>query len=93
MSIKNQTIVKAAHICKAIANEKRLQVLYLIVDKEMSVGEMMEKVNLSQSALSQHLAVLRGYDIVKTRRNAQTIYYMLKDEKIKKILALLAELF
>ncbi len=93
MSVKKQIINKAAQIIKAISNEKRLQVLYLIADNEMNVGEIMKAVNLSQSALSQHLAVLRSYDIVKTRRNAQIIYYTLKDERMKKILALLEELF
>ena len=93
MSVKNYNIDKAVQVCKAIANENRLKVLYLIADREMSVGELMKEVDLSQSALSQHLAVLRGYNIVKTRRNAQVIYYQLKSDKVKKILQLLAELF
>ena len=82
-----------AKILKAIANEKRLNVLYHIAEKEMSVGEIEKKVGLSQSALSQHLAILRADDIVKTRRNAQTIFYSLEDEKVKKILDLLSDIF
>ena len=68
---------------KAIANEKRLKILYQIENKELSVGEIEKKVDLSQSALSQHLAVLREENVVKTRRDAQTIYYGIKDDKIK----------
>ena len=57
------------------------------------MGEIERKVDLSQSALSQHLAVLREDNVVKTRRNAQTIYYGIKDEKIKQILLMLDELY
>ena len=78
---------------KALANDKCLKILYQITDRELSVGEIERKVDLSQSALSQHLAVLREDNVVKTRRNAQTIYYGIKDEKIKHILLMLDELY
>ena len=87
------SIMQMAKMLKAIANEKRLKVLYYILEKEMTVGEIEKKVGLNQSALSQHLAVLRADDIVKTRRDAQTIYYVLKDERVKSILRLLSDLF
>ncbi len=86
-------IIQMAKTLKAIANEKRLKVLYFIAEKEMSVGEIEKKVGLSQSALSQHLAILRFDNIVKTRRKAQTIYYTLSDVKVKKILELLSNIF
>ena len=91
--MNNQKIENLAKKIKAIANDKRLKILYQIEDRELSVGEIEKKVNLSQSALSQHLAVLREDDVVKTRRKAQTIYYGIKDEKIKQILIKLKELF
>jgi len=86
-------MIKATKVLKAVANEKRLKILYNIKDKELSVGEIEKLVNLSQSALSQHLAILRADDIVKTRRKAQTIFYQLKDEKTKSVLKLLDDLF
>jgi len=58
-------------------NEKRLQILCLLADGERSVGEINDLLDLSQSALSQHLAVLREENLVKTRREAQTIFYSL----------------
>jgi ArsR family transcriptional regulator, virulence genes transcriptional regulator len=67
----------AAQLLKALANERRLQVLCLLADGERSVGEINELLDLSQSALSQHLAVLREEGLVRTRREAQTIYYAL----------------
>ncbi len=91
--MKNQEITKSAKLLKALANEKRLKVLYNIADKELNVGEIEKLVNLSQSALSQHLAILRSASIVHTRRKAQTIFYVLKDERVKKILDLLQNLF
>lgn len=91
--MNNQEISKAARLLKAIANEKRLKVLFHIAEKEASVGEIEKVVDLSQSALSQHLAILRAGRLVKTRRKAQTIFYSLRDEKTKKILDLLRQLF
>ena len=69
----------AARLLKALANEKRLMLLCLLVEGERSVGELNARVELSQSALSQHLAVLREDGLVSTRREAQTIYYALAD--------------
>ena len=91
--MNNQDMIKATKVLKAVANEKRLKILYNIKDKELSVGEIEKLVHLSQSAVSQHLAILRADDIVKTRRKAQTIFYQLKDEKTKSVLKLLDDLF
>jgi len=68
----------AARLLKALSNEKRLMILCLLAEGEHSVGEINERVGLSQSALSQHLAVLRDEELVRTRREAQTIYYSLE---------------
>ena len=91
--MKGNGVIKAAKMLKAAANEKRLSILLLIKEQEMSVGQIEEMVDLSQSALSQHLAILRTENVVKTRRKAQTIFYTLKDERLKKMLDLLEELF
>lgn len=82
-------LARSAQIFKILSNAKRLEILYAIVDRELSVGQLERVVKLSQSALSQHLAVLRNGDVVKTRRVAQTIFYILKDENIKKLLLFL----
>ena len=67
----------AVALLKALANESRLMILCLLADGERSVGEINAMVDLSQSALSQHLAVLRDQDLVQTRREAQSVYYTL----------------
>lgn len=67
----------ASRLLKALSNEKRLMILCLLAEGELSVGEINALLDLSQSALSQHLAVLREEDMVQTRREAQTIFYSL----------------
>lgn len=76
----------AAKLLKALANEKRLMVLCLLVEGERSVGELNAELDLSQSALSQHLAVLRADGLVVTRREAQTIYYSLAKGPAQRII-------
>src|SRR5450631_3143124 len=66
---------EAAEFLKALANDQRLLVLCTLLDGELSVGEINQRVPLSQSALSQHLGVLRGAGLVMTTRQRQTIYY------------------
>ena len=66
---------EAAAFLKALANDQRLLVLCALLDGPLSVGEINERVPLSQSALSQHLGVLRDAGLVVTTRQSQTIYY------------------
>ena len=67
--------VSAVKLMKALSNSHRLLVFCVLSGGELSVGELNSRVRLSQSALSQHLAVLRRERLVATRRVAQTIYY------------------
>jgi DNA-binding transcriptional ArsR family regulator len=67
----------AAALLRAMGGKWRLLVLCNLVEGEKSVGELQRIVGLSQSALSQHLAVLRRSKLVETRRETQTIYYRL----------------
>lgn len=79
----------AAKWLKAIANPYRLMILCLLLDKELSVTELNATVPLSQSALSQHLAVLRTEDLVDTRKSSQIVYYKLKDEQVTQVISIL----
>jgi DNA-binding transcriptional ArsR family regulator len=65
----------ASRLLKAMANPHRLLILCVLGEGEISVGALNERIPLSQSALSQHLAVLRADGLVATRREAQTIFY------------------
>jgi len=66
---------EATMLLRAMASEHRLMVLCSLAAGELSVGELLERVPLAQSALSQHLAVLRRERLVTTRREGQTVYY------------------
>ena len=66
---------EAARLLRSLANPPRLMVLCLLGEGERCVGELNTALALSQSALSQHLAVLREEGLVATRREGQTIYY------------------
>lgn len=68
----------AARLLKTMANPHRLMILCVLGGGELSVGALNERIPLSQSALSQHLAVLRADGLVTTRRESQTIYYRIQ---------------
>ncbi len=91
--MKNLAIMPGSKLLKAMGNAKRLEILYYLMQGEMSVSELERFIDLSQSALSQHLAVLRKENVVKTRRAAQTIFYSIKSEKATKILQLLDKVY
>lgn len=91
--MKNLAVSSGAKMLKAMGNEKRLEILYNLSEQELNVGELEKIVGLSQSALSQHLAVLRAENIVKTRRVAQTIFYSIRSDKVLKVLQLLDGLY
>lgn len=83
----------AAALMGLLANPQRLRILCELHAGERSVGELESVVDLSQSALSQHLAKLRAAEVVKTRRDAQTIHYSLSDARLSQLLAVMHELF
>lgn len=84
---------EASGFLKAISNKNRLVILCNLLQEELSVGALNEKVPLSQSALSQHLAVLRRDNLVATRRDSQTIYYSIGDSRVKELIRTLHDLF
>jgi DNA-binding transcriptional ArsR family regulator len=83
----------ALKLLKALANESRLMILCHLVEGELTVGELNQRVTLSQSALSQHLAWLRKDQLVSTRKESQTIYYSIASDEAKAVLGQLHELY
>ena len=84
---------RVTDLLKAMANPSRLMILCQLAEGEKSVGEMESVIGLSQSGLSQHLAVLRRKRIVSTRREAQSIYYSLASKEVEEIMASLYRIF
>jgi DNA-binding transcriptional ArsR family regulator len=83
----------AAQLLKAMANDRRLMILCMLVGGEQAVGDINAGLELSQSALSQHLAVLREEGLVRTRRSAQTIYYSLSPGPVQDIIGVLHRIY
>lgn len=84
---------EAAKLLKALASDKRLLVLCQLAQGEFSVGSLVETLNMGQSSLSQHLAVLRSENLVQTRREAQTIYYRLSDGPVQQVMQTLYQIY
>ncbi|MGB6241699.1 MAG: metalloregulator ArsR/SmtB family transcription factor [Castellaniella sp.] len=85
---------QAAALLRAVGNPQRLLVLCLLISEgEMSVGALNDKVPLSPSALSQHLARMREKGLVAYRREAQTLYYRIEDPSVAKLVATLKDIF
>jgi DNA-binding transcriptional ArsR family regulator len=80
---------KAAELLRALGNEQRLMILCNLVSGPLSVGELNKRLRLSQSALSQHLGVLREAGVVATCREAQCIIYSLPPGIVTRIIGLL----
>ena len=79
----------AAELLAAMANPKRLLILCNLLDGELSVGELSERVQLGQSPLSQHLSKLRALRLVATRREGQMILYRLASQSVASVLTTL----
>jgi len=83
----------AVKLLKAMSNETRMMILCELLRGERSVSQLEERIGVSQSALSQHLARLRRYAMVSTRRSAQTIYYSLNGTEVPVMIEALYRLF
>lgn len=85
--------LRATALLKAMSNPARLLVLCQLAEGEKSVGELEKVVDLSQSALSQHLALLRNRGLVTFRRAGQAIYYSLSGPEAPALLAALYKVY
>ena len=84
---------QAVRLLKSLANESRLMIMCVLGEGELSVGALNERIDLSQSALSQHLALLRDQGLVVTRREGQTIYYSLAPTEAIDLIQLLHNVY
>tara|TARA_B100001939_G_scaffold336752_1_gene340219 strand:- start:1909 stop:2253 length:345 start_codon:yes stop_codon:yes gene_type:complete len=88
-----ENALQAADFLKTLANSNRLVILSRLLDEEMCVGDLEKNLNISQSALSQHLSRMRAEGLVATRRESQQIFYRIKDKRVEEILLLTYKLF
>lgn len=71
-----------ADVCKIFSNAKRMEIISMLKDREMSASELLEKIVLSKANLSQHMAVLKAKGVILTRREGVNIYYRIANPKI-----------
>ena len=97
MNINSEIMERAAdqasELLKALANRHRLLIICQLIDGERSVGELAEFLNLRDSTVSQHLALLRKDGLVSARREAQTIFYSITSEPAREVLKTLYQAF
>ncbi len=80
-----------ADVCKVFSNAKRLEILNTLRDREMTAGELIEKIGLSKANLSQHMSILKSKGVVLTRREGVNIYYRISNPKITQACDLMRE--
>ena len=71
-----------ADICKIFSNAKRMEIINVLKDKEMSASDLLEETGLSKANLSQHMGVLRSKGVVLARREGLNIFYRISNPKI-----------
>lgn len=84
---------EAARLMKALSNRNRLMILCRLTGGERQVGELAAEVGLSQSALSQHLSLLREDGLVAARRDGVAMHYAIADPAVERVIALLADIY
>lgn len=90
-TVKNEMIRLHAHVCKGLADPKRLLIIDALRHGEATVSDLVERLSIPQANVSQHLAVLRDKGLVKSRRDGQWAYYSLTSDKIIQAVDLLRE--
>ncbi|MBI4317487.1 MAG: helix-turn-helix transcriptional regulator [Chloroflexi bacterium] len=89
--VSEQIYAMHAQVCKTLADSKRLRIINVLRDGEMTVGDMARALGLRQANLSQHLTLLRERGVVTTRRQGLNIYYSLSSPKIVQACELMRE--
>jgi len=91
--IEDDSLEKMAETLKAIAHPVRLQIVNILMHGERSVGELVRTLGTKQSLTSQQLSILKSRGVLKSRRNGNVVFYSLRNNGIKNIMAsILAEI-
>lgn len=90
--VENQICRLHAEICQTLANPKRLRIINILREKEVSAGELQKILKIPRANLSQHMSVLRQKGIVVARKEGNTVYYRLARPKILKAYDIMREI-
>lgn len=90
---REDDIERASRAMKAMSHPLRLKILCVLGDKEVSVQDIVDRVGTSQSNISQHLAILRDKGVLKTRKDANRVYYRVGDTRTLRLIGMMREVF
>ncbi|MCU0897295.1 MAG: metalloregulator ArsR/SmtB family transcription factor [Burkholderiales bacterium] len=90
---RQEHIEQAARSMKAISHPLRLKILCVLGDAEQSVQDIVDAVGTSQSNISQHLAILRDKGVLRTRKDANRVFYRVSDQRTLQLIAMMREVF
>jgi ArsR family transcriptional regulator len=90
---KDEHIEQASRALKAMSHPLRLKILCVLGDKEVSVQDIVENVGTSQSNISQHLAILRDKGVLRTRKDANRVYYRVGDTRTLLLIGMMRDVF
>lgn len=90
---KDEHIEQASRAMKAMSHPLRLKILCVLGDREVSVQDIVEQVGTSQSNISQHLAILRDKGVLRTRKDANKVYYRVGDTRTLRLISLMRDVF
>lgn len=93
VAIMERAADQASGLLKALSNRHRLLIICQLIDRERSVGELAEFLDLRDSTVSQHLALLRKDGLVSARRDAQTIHYSIASSPAREVLKTLYQAY
>jgi DNA-binding transcriptional ArsR family regulator len=90
---KDEHIEQASRAMKAMSHPLRLKILCVLGDREVSVQEIVENVGTSQSNISQHLAILRDKGVLRTRKDANRVFYRVGDARTLLLISMMRDVF
>lgn len=83
---EKKTLEQIAELFNAFGDTTRVQILSLLIGQELCVGDIVEAIDLSQSAISHQLRILKQMHLIKFRREGKNILYSLADDHVLTIL-------
>lgn len=86
-NVREDTLIEVAELFKIFGDSTRIRILYLLLNKEKCVSDIAEELNMTVSAISHQLRILKTNKLIKNRRDGKTIYYSLDDDHVYNILA------
>ncbi|MFO1380804.1 MAG: metalloregulator ArsR/SmtB family transcription factor [Chitinivorax sp.] len=90
---QDEQIEQASRAMKAMSHPLRLKILCVLGDKEVSVQDIVEQVGTSQSNISQHLAIMRDKGVLRTRKDANRVYYRVGDTRTLELVNMMRDVF